>query len=310
VLHAQDCLVASALLEARRRDPALARCPLLRTVHHVERFESPYLAECQRRSIVEADMLLSVSRATDDDLGEIFGRRAMRVDNGVDLGRFARAEERAAETRRSLGLGPGAFVVLSVGGVEPRKNSLRCLEAMASVLSQAPQVTWLLAGGASVLDHRAYQAEFEQRLASLPVPVQSRIRRTGVLAEDELTGLYGASDALLCASAQEGFGLCVLEAAAARRPVVVSRRAPFTDYLPENAALFVDPDSADAIAGAVLELLAGGTLPARLAAQAYSVARELTWERSAVQHAAAYRMALNKREERPRMGAPRRAAQT
>jgi len=292
VLHAQDCLVASALLEARRRSRALARCPLLRTVHHVERFESPYLAECQRRSISEADEVLTVSRTTDDDVWQAFRRRGLRVSNGVDVARFASAAARAGDARHALGLGADAFVVLSVGGVEQRKNSLRCLEAMSRVQAEAPDVVWLIAGGASVLDHRAYQAEFESRVAALPPMVRCRVRRTGIVSEQELTDLYGASDMLLCASEHEGFGLCVLEAAAARRPVVVSRQPPFTEYLPDRAALFVDPKSPDAIASAVLRLRGSPGLRARLAELGHAIARELTWERSAAEHSRAYRLAL------------------
>ena len=293
VLHAQDCLVASALLEARRHSRSLSSCPLLRTVHHVERFESPYLAECQRRSIMDADVLLSVSQATDDDVWAGYGRRGLRVSNGVDLARFARATTRAGTTRRTLGLADDAFIVLCVGGVEPRKNSLLCLEAMTAVMAQAPEVFWLIAGGESVLDHRAYQDRFEQQLATLPRMIQSRIVRTGRVEEQELTDLYGASDILLCASQQEGFGLCVLEAAAARRPVVVSCRPPFSEYLPEQAALFVDPDSPAAIAGAVLRLRAEPPLRQELEERGHAIARELSWERSAAEHARAYRIATD-----------------
>ena len=44
LLHAQDCLSANGLLAARARG---AGAPLVRTVHHVERFEDPNLAACQ-----------------------------------------------------------------------------------------------------------------------------------------------------------------------------------------------------------------------------------------------------------------------
>ena len=43
---------------------ALRPALVVRTVHHVERFEDPYLAACQRRSVVEAERLFVVSRLT------------------------------------------------------------------------------------------------------------------------------------------------------------------------------------------------------------------------------------------------------
>jgi glycosyltransferase-like protein len=293
LLHAQDCLVASGLLEARRASPALARRPLLRTVHHVERFESPYLGECQRRSILGADVLLSVSRMTAEDVLRGFERPSLQVPNGVDLARFDGPNARPrSELLGRLGLPGDAFVVLSVGGVEPRKNSLRCLEAVRRIAGEAPELVWVIAGGASVLDHRAYVEQFEAELASLPAQVRARVVRTGTLEEQTLTDLYRASDVLLGASEHEGFGLCVLEAMAARVPAVVPRRPPFTEYVPEHAAAFTDAESAPDIARALLELYQDADLRARLGAAGPSVARAFSWERSAREHTRVYARAL------------------
>jgi len=296
VLHAQDCLVASGLLEARKSSPTLAASPLVRTVHHVERFESPYLAECQRRSVLSADVVLSVSRATQDDVWRSFERKSETVDNGVDIARFEGALTRPrAEALRALGAADSARLVLSVGGVEPRKNSRRCLSAMARVCSELPDATWVIAGGATVLDHRAYRDAFDADLAALPAAIQRRIVRTGTLGEHELTELYRFAQVLLGASAHEGFGLSVLEGMAAALPVVVPRRPPFTDYVPPHVAQFVDPTSASDIASAVLELLRNPTRAAELGRLGADVARSFSWERSADQHAAVYARALASR---------------
>jgi glycosyltransferase-like protein len=301
LLHAQDCLVASALLEARRSQPALFGSPLLRTVHHVERFESPYLAECQRRSVQEADVVLSVSRMTAEDVLSTFERPSARVDNGVDLARFdPTLRVSRAALLAELGLPSDAFVVLSVGGVEPRKNSRRCLAAIASAGAESDALSWVIAGGASVLDHQSYRAEFEADLAALPAELQRRVVRTGSVEERRLTELYLASDVLLGASEHEGFGLSVLEGMAAGLPVIVPRRPPFTEYVPEHVALFVEPESTADIARALLALEREPALRSRLGELGPSVAREFSWERSAEQHARVYERALLDVATRPR----------
>src|SRR6185295_19875568 len=121
----QDCLAANALLRARSAGKfASAQCLLVRTVHHVERFESEYLVQCQRRSILEADLLLSVSETTRQAVRAEFGRESERVSNGVDCQQFAALPAAQRNTvRAGLGLAAEDFVVLSVGGVEARKNS-------------------------------------------------------------------------------------------------------------------------------------------------------------------------------------------
>jgi glycosyltransferase-like protein len=300
MLHAQDCLVASGLLAARESCPSLRACPLVRTVHHVERFESPYLAECQRRSVLGADVLLSVSRMTREDVWSTFERRSLQVENGVDVCRFQRPPRATrAGLRDALGLDRRGFVVLSVGGVEKRKNSIRCLEAFAALAAEAEDALWVIAGGASVLDHRDYRLEFDAALAALPEQIRCRVLRTGIIDEQRMTDLYLGSDVLLCASEQEGFGLCVLEAMAAQLPVIVPDGPPFDEYVPPRAARFIDPARSSDIARAMRELWREPALRERLVAEGEHVARAFSWERSAEKHALIYERAIAERHDAP-----------
>jgi glycosyltransferase-like protein len=153
VYHAEDCLSANGLTAAQA-----ALCPALvvRTVHHVERFEDPYLAACQRRSVLEAERLFVVSRLTEREVLAEYARRSVVVTNGVDLARFAEREPKTeAAVRRRLGLSERDLLVLSIGGVEPRKNTLAALEAVARVHAAHPDLVWVIAGGASIWDHSA-----------------------------------------------------------------------------------------------------------------------------------------------------------
>jgi len=86
VCHAEDCLAANALALSRAE---LAGAVLVRTVHHVEQFESPYLMACQERSVGSADLVLSVSEVTRREVRAVYGREAPVISNGVDLTRFA-----------------------------------------------------------------------------------------------------------------------------------------------------------------------------------------------------------------------------
>src|SRR6185503_8434885 len=122
------------------------------------------------------------------------------------------------------------------------------------VLAQHPTAHWLIAGGASIWEHDEYRQEFQSRLAALPPSIRERVLQLGPVSERELTGLYQIAQILLCPSLQEGFGLCVLEALAASTAVVVSNRAPFTEYLGLEHARFVEPDSPVSIAEAVEHL--------------------------------------------------------
>lgn len=290
ILHAQDCLVASGLIEARAQLPpqAAARRQLLcRTVHHVEQFESVYLERCQERSVRGADVCLSVSEATRHALHTRFGRESHVVQNGVDHDRFVAASPAGrAALRASLALPAHAPLVLSVGGVEPRKNSLNMLEAFLALHARVPEARWLIAGGASIFEHTQYRAAFEARLASLSTAQRAAVLRLGVLPDDRLAALIGGADVLLHASLQEGFGLCVLEAMAARTPVVVSKGPPFDEFVDDACALTVDPRDVTAMAGALLRALTGGAEEQVEAAR--KRARVFCWKRCAQRHRQIY----------------------
>jgi glycosyltransferase-like protein len=289
VYHAEDCLVASGLLTKRSE---LKLKPLVRTLHHLEHFVSPYLRDCQRRSILEADAVACVSRVSRRDVERELGRACPIIGNGVDVARFAVDEQLEQQTRARFAIAPDERIVLSVGGVEPRKNSFCSLDALLPLLRQQPKLRWLIAGGDSIWEHDAYRSGFRDRLSRIEPELCSRIVELGPVTERELTGLYGISQILLCPSLQEGFGLCVLEALAARTAVVVSEQEPFTEYLTEEVASFVQPGSPASIGDSLARLLQDEPLRQRRVQAGEAHAQTFSWARVAGEHERLYSSVL------------------
>ena len=289
VFHAEDCLVASGLLSLETRPR-----PIVRTLHHFEHFESSYLQECQRRSILEADAVACVSRVSQRDVRHELSRACPIIGNGVDFERFAGGNLRSW-AREHFGVREGELVVLSVGGVEPRKNTLRAFEAMSQLLRQRPTARWLIAGGSSIWEHDAYRRDVAARLSALEPSVRARVVELGAVTERELTGLYQIAAVLLCPSLQEGFGLCVLEAMAAGAAVVVSAREPFTEYLDESSAVFVDPERVESIFSAVDQLASAPARRAELGRKGQARARGFGWDHVAREHERLYQSLLERR---------------
>jgi len=289
IVHAQDCLTASALVE--HLDHAGAP-PLVRTVHHVEQFASPALAACQERSIRRAAMCLAVSAAAARDVRATFDIACRRVTNGVAFARFASPDPaRVAAWRHRLGAGD-APILLAVGGVEERKNTAAILAAFAELAGRWPRARLVILGGATVLDHGAYRAGFDRALAGLPAAVRANVVELGVVGEDDVPAVFAACSVLVFASLHEGFGLAALEALAAGLPVVVSDRPPMTEFLDDRCAVLVDPRSPASIAHGVARALAGRASadPAALATAAarrtegLRRAAQQSWQRVAALH--------------------------
>jgi glycosyltransferase-like protein len=287
VFHAHDGIGGTALatLTQMRLIPGFVR-----TVHHVDHFADPVLADWQARSIREAGRLLCVSRLWADWIRDELGTEAWVVGNGVDLSVYRDTPTEAdAALRQGWGLGPGP-VVLSVGGFEARKNTLSIIAGFARLRARFPGAQLVIAGGASLLDHAAYRARCQAALESegLTVGRGAAVIETGPVPQAEMPALYRAADLLAFPSWTEGFGLCVLEAMACGTPAIVSDRPPFTEYLTPADALFVDPADPDALAGAMAAALVP-QIRARLRAAGRGRVATLSWSACAERHGAAYR---------------------
>ena len=282
--HAHDGIGANALATLKEEGLIPA---FVRTVHHIDDFADPRLVQRQRRSILAADALMVVSALWRENLVERFGRGAVVGGNGVDMRRYSpHADGSEAELRERLGLGSGP-VFLSIGGIEARKNTTRILQAFAEIHRARPDARLVIAGGASLLDHEPYQAVFGRELTALGEGA-SAVSLIGPVADPDMSGLYRLAHALVFASVKEGFGLCVLEAMASGTPVVVSRIAPFVDYLDPSDALWCDPAESSSIAAAMRQSLRPD-VASSLRARGPVVAARFGWRDVAERHLPVYR---------------------
>ena len=155
---------------------------------------------------------------------------------------------------------------------------------------QHPSARLVIAGGASLLDHDAYQARFAGALAHCGTTAGAVIR-TGPLRQKLMPALYRAATCFVSPSVKEGFGLGILEAMASGVPVVASRIAPFTEYLNEDDVAWCDPFDTASIAAAMARSL-DPALRARLIARGGEVAARHDWLSTARAHVATYEKML------------------
>jgi glycosyltransferase-like protein len=293
LLHAQDSLSGNAL--ALLRDAGYRLPPWLRTVHHLDDFSQPLLNRWQERAWRAADGVACVSDGWCRHFREQLGQPAERMFNGVDLTRYRPLPEPGdAAAVEALGLpavtGP---VVLLVGGVEARKNTVRLLQAFARRRADDPawmEARLVVAGGASMLDHGAARRDWQAALAEtgLAEGPQQAALRTGPLPDALLPALMRRADVLAMPSLVEGFGLAALEALACGTPVLVSRRPPFTETLEGAPSVaWCDPASVPSMAAGLGDALAQ---PRLSAPPPVCVAH--SWGRSAALHEAWYQRVL------------------
>ncbi|WNI16487.1 glycosyltransferase [Actinacidiphila sp. ITFR-21] len=146
------------------------------------------------------------------------------VPNGIDPAAFRFSATARATTRARLGIPEDAYVVGGVGRLVPAKNFDDLITAVAAL----PGTRLLLVGDGP-----------EQipllRLAQ-DLGVQDRVRLTGAATADgELAGLLAAMDLFVSPSAEESFGLALLEALAAGLPALYASCPAVADLPPAEA---------------------------------------------------------------------------
>ena len=287
IMHAQDCISARAA--CRIRDGGANRPVVIRTVHHVDDFTSAALIECQQQAILQPDRVLVVSEHWRRLLAEEYQVHANVVHNGVDVGRFRSADAAlAARLRRRAGANARPLI-LSVGGIEPRKGSDTLVRAVAAMRKSGHPAVLGIIGGHSFQDHRAYSDHVLAMLPDLGLTLGHDVVQLGTVPDAEMPAWYAAADVLAFPSTREGWGLAVLEAMSAELPVVVSDLPVFAEYLtPGRDAVMVPVGDPVALCRALTAVLGDPALAARLRVAGLAVSDRFTWARSAREHLAVY----------------------
>jgi glycosyltransferase involved in cell wall biosynthesis len=207
--------------------------------------------------------VITLSRSSKEELVDELGfnpKRVSVVPPGIHP-RFSPAPDGpAAKADRPL--------VVAVGRLVPVKRFELLIESLVALRARRPDVEAVIVGEGyerEALESQVHQAAAEDWI-SLP----------GHLDDDAVVDLYRRAWVLASASAREGFGMTITEAAACGTPAVATRIAGHTDAVAEGrSGLLVD--SRDELTDALDRVLTDGDLRARLGAGAAELAAQLTW---------------------------------
>jgi glycosyltransferase involved in cell wall biosynthesis len=218
-----------------------------------------------------ADHFIAVSRYTADDLSRRAGIPSSRIDvihHGVDP-RFRPDPEGAG--------GEDGPYLLAVGGVSPRKNTRRLIDAFGRWRARGRGAGYRLLITGTSLDY-----DFV-RQGSLP----EGVALLGYVDKERLRRLYAGAAAFVYPGIYEGFGLPIVEAMACGAPVVTST----TGAAPEiagGAAVLVDPFDPSSIEAGIDQAVEPAT-SAQLRAQGLARAGAFRWADAAAATLDVYR---------------------
>ena len=240
-----------------------------------------------RRALQRADRIITVSYNSKRDLTDYFGIPGSRTEviyNGV-AARFRPdvPEEERQRVARLHGL--SRPYLLFLGGEKPHKNVQNVVRAFAEARRRRDLPHSLVLAGP--------MPENPGRLEALisALDLSAAIRRTGIVDEEDLPGLYSGADALLYPTLYEGFGLPVVEAMACGVPVLTSATSALKE-IAGGYAYLVDPMDVEAIAGGIEALATDEKVRADYALLGRKRALDFSWDKAAERTLEVYESAL------------------
>jgi phosphatidylinositol alpha-mannosyltransferase len=267
VVHVHEPFAPSAGMIAA----AVSRAPVVATFHAamsgspVYRAAAPILRPLWHKMAAR----IAVSDEAQRTIDRLFHGEVRIVPNGIALERFGRVPPPDA----------AASEILFVGRFEPRKGAAVLLDAFPRVHERVPEATLTMIG------EGAERATLERKASGLPVRFVGRV-------EPEALADAMRAAAVVCAPSLggESFGIVLLEAMAASRPVVASAIPGYAAVVREGVdGLLVPPGDAAALAGALVEVLTRRDRAATMAASGRARAVRYSWDTVAAEIEDIYR---------------------
>lgn len=267
--------------------PPARRAITMSTLHGIVYITAPELttpghAESLRRALNyamrESDYFLAVSEQTKRDFMNYLNLPADRIrvsPHGVDP-RMHRVEDRelvrSALRERFQLIKP---YLLYVGALSHNKNILRLVEAFATISTEFPDLTIVLAGPFENAYDEAVRSAREKGL-------ENRVRFLGPVSPegDDITHLYNGAEALIHPSLYEGWVAPPIEAMACGTPVVAANASSIPETC-GDAAFLVDPMNIEAIAQGARNVLSDPQLRQSLIERGFRRVKECQWSDSA-----------------------------
>lgn len=223
------------------------------------------------RGLRRAEAIVCVSAAARDELIAFDladPSRVRVVPNGIDPAFLAEPSTAARATAAALYPAQrGVFDLLHVGSDIPRKRLDRLIEIVATLRKRGHWVRLVRAGS-------PFRPETRRSIEQLAL---NDIVELPFLERDVLRAVYDRCDLLMLTSDREGFGLPVIEAFAAGKPVVASD-IPALRESGGGLAICVRPDALPDWVDAVERVLSAGDPTGALAAARRARAATLTWD--------------------------------
>jgi glycosyltransferase involved in cell wall biosynthesis len=209
--------------------------------------------------------IVTLSQSSKADIIEVMRLPASNIEvipPGIDP-MFTPGGERAAHP-----------MVMAVGRLVPVKRYEHLIRAVARAHGRHPGLSLTIVG-------EGYEREVLDAVVR-DLEATDWVTFAGRVSDHELVDLYRRAWLVTSASAREGWGMSLTEAAACGTPAVATRIPGHTDAVVEGeTGVLVDRDDDNALGDAIADLIADDERRSRYATAALASAAQYSWEATA-----------------------------
>jgi glycosyltransferase involved in cell wall biosynthesis len=153
-----------------------------------------------------------------------------------------------------------ADYILNVGTIEPRKNALMIVKAMAH--NRKINIPLVIVG-------KVTKYKNEIKAFARKEGIDNRIIFLHDVGTDDLPKVFQMAKLFVYPSVFEGFGIPIIEALYSKVPVISSKGSCFIEA-GGNSSIYIDPEKPDELADAIYQVLNNSALAAKMINEGYN----------------------------------------
>lgn len=231
----------------------------------------------ERKCIKYSDKLVAVSNFTKKQIIESYHLDPAQIEiiyNGADFNGYSCTKEEISNYKKQLNLSERP-VILFVGRVDDPRKGLDFLVNSIKRVLDITDITLLIVG-------KGDQTKIRELISSLGI--SSNVVFTGFIDEKLLKICYLLCDIYVCSSKLEGFGLTIVEAMLAGKPIVATKVGAIPEILDEKInGILVEPDDIVCMSDAIIKLVKNKDLAINIGEiNAEYAINNFNWNRNAI----------------------------
>jgi glycosyltransferase involved in cell wall biosynthesis len=224
----------------------------------LEKFAARFTDKIINLTKIEIERFLEHGIGTRHQLKQIY--------NGINIKYYERAMTSNLKKRDEFGLGKDDFVCATVGRLVPVKGHTYLIKAIQKVVKVIPEAKFLFVGDGEI------KSKLSEEIKSLDL--QENIFMLG--SRNDIATILSCINVFLLPSLNEGFGMVLIEAMAARKPVIATNVGGIPEVIKDGeTGILVPPKDPEAFSSAIIKLYNNPELSRRMGLAGYNRAKRL-----------------------------------